>query len=209
MSINVHSLHFWIDEQDPIVLVEPVPFWWKFKFVVIVCYYNAGNIFVYLPTCFIKVLFLGGSARGCEQQGGYRIRAAMAGALTRLELCHREYTEKVLSHTALQWGARAAVGSMARTTSKLTSSQHGSIGKHALPPCTTTEKITTKLQNTYHPEPSENQAVWKSDNQGFQEATFIQKGRRGGDTERGGEAWSHRVEWRGSWTGSPTFTHGG
>ena len=42
---------------------------------------------------------------------------------------------------------------------KKNSSQYGGIGKHTLPPCTTTEKITTRPQNKYHPEPSENQAV--------------------------------------------------
>ena len=31
----------------------------------------------------------------------------------------------------------------------------------------------------------ENQTVWKSDNQGFKEVTFIQTGRRDGDLESG------------------------
>ena len=52
-----------------------------------------------------------------------------------------------------------------------------------MPPHTTTAKITTKLQNNYHPESSENPVVWKSDNQGIKEAIFAQKDRRGGDAE--------------------------
>ena len=53
-----------------------------------------------------------------------------------------------------------------------------------MPPCTTTEKITSKLQNKYHPEPSENRAIGKSDNQGFKEDIFIQRGRSGGAEEQ-------------------------
>ena len=41
----------------------------------------------------------------------------------------------------------------------------------------------TKLQNNHHPEWSENQAEWKSDNQGIKEVTFIQTDRRGGGVE--------------------------
>ena len=82
-----------------------------------------------------------------------------------------------------------------------TSSQDGGIGKHALPPCTTIAKITTGLQNKYHPDSSENQAVWKSDNQGFKEATFIQMGKRVGEVE-----WCGEVQRRGK--GSPTFACG-
>ena len=40
-----------------------------------------------------------------------------------------------------------------------TSGQDGGIGKHGFPPCITTAKITTKVQNNCHSEPSENQAV--------------------------------------------------
>ena len=45
------------------------------------------------------------------------------------------------------------------------SNQDRGIGKQSSPPCTTTAKITSRLQNKYHPESSENQAVWKSDRQ--------------------------------------------
>ena len=64
-----------------------------------------------------------------------------------------------------------------------TSGHDAGIGEWTLPPCTTTAKITTRLQNKYHPDSSENQAIWKSDNQGFKEATFTQTCRMGGDTE--------------------------
>ena len=37
---------------------------------------------------------------------------------------------------------------------------------------------------------SENQPVWQTDGQEFKEATFIQTGRRGGDVEMHGVAWS-------------------
>ena len=67
-------------------------------------------------------------------------------------------------------------------------SQDGGVGKHALPPHTTTAQITTRLQNKYHPDSSENQAVWKSNNQRFEETTFIQMSRRGRDVERHREA---------------------
>ena len=66
------------------------------------------------------------------------------------------------------------------------------------------EKIAPRLQNKHHPEPSENQGVWKSDNQGFKETTLIQMGRIGRDMERGVER--HRVTevaQRSSGTGGP------
>ena len=58
---------------------------------------------------------------------------------------------------------------------KSTSGQDGDVGKHASPPHTTTARITTRLKNKYHPELSENQTVWKFNNNGFREATFLQK----------------------------------
>ena len=66
------------------------------------------------------------------------------------------------------------------------------ISKHGSPPDKTTAKITTKLQNNYHPELSENQAAWKTDNQGIKEVTFIQMGRRGKDVDihRDMEMWN-------------------
>ena len=63
--------------------------------------------------------------------------------------------------------------------------------------------------NKYHPEPSENRAIWKSDNQGFKEAKFIQTGRRGGDVDMHREAQSRSVAQRGGRMGGPTFTCGG
>ena len=59
------------------------------------------------------------------------------------------------------------------------------VSKHVLPPCKTTAKIIIRLQNKYPSDLSENRALWKSDNQGLKEATFILTGRRGGDVGRG------------------------
>ena len=76
---------------------------------------------------------------------------------------------------------------------------YGGIGRQGSPPHTTTAKITTKLQNNYHPGSSENGAVWKSD-QGI-EVTFIQMGKGVGDVERCRETewvvlWSQaHVQW--------------
>ena len=72
-------------------------------------------------------------------------------------------------------------------------------------------KNYTRLQNKYHPESSENQAVWKSDNQGFEVATIIQMDRRGGDIEKGGEVQRGADLQSGverCRMGSPTFTYG-
>ena len=42
-----------------------------------------------------------------------------------------------------------------------TSGQDGGVGKHKFTLCPATAKIATKLQNKYHPESSENRAVWE------------------------------------------------
>ena len=44
-----------------------------------------------------------------------------------------------------------------------------------------------QFKNKKQPELTENQTVWKSDNQGDKEETFIQTGRRDGDGQQGGE----------------------
>ena len=71
-------------------------------------------------------------------------------------------------------------------------SQDGSAGKDGWPPgsppCTITAKITIELQNNYHPEPLENRAQWKSDNQGIKEITSIQMGRRSREVD----TWNER-----------------
>ena len=64
-----------------------------------------------------------------------------------------------------------------------TSSRGGGIGKHCSPTSTIPPKITTKLKNNYHSKLSENQAVWKSDNHGTEEVTFIQMDKRGRDAK--------------------------
>ena len=64
-------------------------------------------------------------------------------------------------------------------------------------PCATTERITTRHENKQHPEPSGNQAVWKSDTQGFKEGTFIQMGGRGRVAASGGKTRRRAVVQRG------------
>ena len=54
-------------------------------------------------------------------------------------------------------------------------------------------KDNNKFKNKKQPELTENQTVWKSDNQGVKEETFIQTGRRGGDGQPGRED-----SWQGS-----------
>ena len=44
-----------------------------------------------------------------------------------------------------------------------------------------------QFKNKKQPELTENRTVWKSDNQGDKEETFIQTGRRGGDGQLGRE----------------------
>ena len=59
------------------------------------------------------------------------------------------------------------------------------------------------------PEVAENQTVWKSDNQGVKDETFIQMGRKGGNRQpgwRGPLANQQLEEWAGeAEAGSPTF----
>ena len=50
-----------------------------------------------------------------------------------------------------------------------TCSQDGGIGRYTVLPCTTKRKIQTNLKNKKQPELTENQTVWKSDNQGVKE----------------------------------------
>ena len=49
-------------------------------------------------------------------------------------------------------------------------------------------------------EVSENQTVWKSNNQGIKEETFIRTGRRGGDGQLHGGDWWQSGGWR-TWQG--------
>ena len=49
------------------------------------------------------------------------------------------------------------------------------------------KKDNNKFRNKKQPELTENQTVWKSDNQGVKEETLIQTGRRGGDGQPSGE----------------------
>ena len=56
------------------------------------------------------------------------------------------------------------------------SGQGGGIGRYVLLPRPPKTKTTTNLKNKKQSELPENQSVWKSDNQGFKEETFIQTG---------------------------------
>ena len=49
------------------------------------------------------------------------------------------------------------------------------------------KKDNNKFRNKKQLELTENRTVWKSDNQGVKEETFIQTNRRGGDGQPGGE----------------------
>ena len=65
-----------------------------------------------------------------------------------------------------------------------TSDQNGGVGRHTVPP-RTTKRRTQQFKNKKQPELTDNRTVWKSDNQGDEEDTFIQTGRRGKDWQRG------------------------
>ena len=63
-----------------------------------------------------------------------------------------------------------------------------------------------QFKNRKQPELTENQTVWKSNNQGVKEETFIQTGRRGGDGHPGREDYWQGGSWRtqqggGLWSG--------
>ena len=65
-----------------------------------------------------------------------------------------------------------------------TSSQDGGIGRHTVPPRTTKRK-TTNLKTKTNQNCQKNRTVWKSNNQGVKEETFIQTSRRGRDRQPG------------------------
>ena len=66
---------------------------------------------------------------------------------------------------------------------KGTSSQDGGIGRYTVPPHITKRRTTTNLKTKKQPELTENLTVWKLDNQGVKEETFIQTNRRGKDRQ--------------------------
>ena len=51
-----------------------------------------------------------------------------------------------------------------------------------------------QFKNKKQPELAENRTVWKSDNQGDKEETFIQTSRRGGEDSRQGGGWPERQQ---------------
>ena len=64
------------------------------------------------------------------------------------------------------------------------------------------KKDNDKFKKKKSPELPENQTVWKSDNHIFKEETFIQTGRRCGDSSQGRE---DRQQGGGGRSGGPTF----
>ena len=72
------------------------------------------------------------------------------------------------------------------------SGQDGGIGRHASSPQATIEEITIRSQKQITPEPSENRAVWKSDNQGFKKPHST---RQVGGTES--QRWGGEAVWSG------------
>ena len=67
-----------------------------------------------------------------------------------------------------------------------TSGQDGGIGRHTVPTCTVQPKEgQQQFKNKKQPELTENRTVWKSNNKGVNDATFIQTSRRGGDGQPG------------------------
>ena len=65
------------------------------------------------------------------------------------------------------------------------SGQDGGAGRYTVPPHRTKRRTTTNIKTKKQPELLENRPVWKSNNQGVKEETFIQTGRRGGDGQPG------------------------
>ena len=66
------------------------------------------------------------------------------------------------------------------------------VDRYTLLPCTTKRRITTNLKTKKQPELPENQAVWKSNNQGVKEETF----RLAGRVETGSWSTGHAMRWR-------------
>ena len=68
-------------------------------------------------------------------------------------------------------------------------------------PPRTTKRRTTNLKTKKQPEVTEYRTVWKSDNQGVKEETFIQTSRRDGDGQlgRSGLTARQQLEDRATW----------
>ena len=64
-----------------------------------------------------------------------------------------------------------------------------------MPPCTIKRRTATIFLKK-QPKLTENQTVWKFNNQGVKEKTFIQTSRRGGDGQPGGEVSQQRSGWQ-------------
>ena len=76
--------------------------------------------------------------------------------------------------------------------------QDGGVGRHTVS-SHNQNKDNNKFKNKKQPELTENQTIWKSDNQGVKEETFIQTSRRGGDGQPGGEDTRQGSSWWTRW----------
>ena len=94
----------------------------------------------------------------------------------------RQPVDASLLHQCFSLSLPLSLKAMKKKCLQGTSGQNGGLGKHSSPPHSPPR--TTKVQNNYNPELSENQALWKSDSQGIKEVTFIQRGRRGREAEQ-------------------------
>ena len=71
----------------------------------------------------------------------------------------------------------------------------GGIHRHTVPP-TQPKEGQPQFKNKKQPELTENQTVWKSNNQGVKEDTFIQTSGRGGEEQSGREDSQQGSGWR-------------
>ena len=85
-----------------------------------------------------------------------------------------------------------------------TSSQDGGTGRYT---ASSHNQKDNKFKNKKQPELTENQTVWKSDNQGVKEETFIQTSRRGGDGQPSGEDSQQGGGWWNRWLVEPAVPH--
>ena len=77
-----------------------------------------------------------------------------------------------------------------------TSGQDGGVSRYTMPHCTTKRRTTINLKTKKQPQLPENRTVWKCDNQGVKQETFIKTGRRGRDGQPGGEDSQQCGGWR-------------
>ena len=81
------------------------------------------------------------------------------------------------------YSGSACLDSTARRNYKKTSGQDAGVGRYIHFASLHNQKMDNKFKNKKQPELPENQTVWKFDNQGVKEETFIQTGRSGADKQ--------------------------